>query len=296
MTTIDFGQLMKEAGEGFKPIPNGQYNAEIAKAEAVTSSTGKPMLKTQARIIGGPHEGRIVFDNIVITAGNPNALSFFFRDMAALGLDAAYFAANPPFEQVAAALVGRQCIIDVGTKQYQGSDRNEIKSYKAATGGQIGVPAAAPVAGFGPGVAPPQATPAPVAPAPVAPAPVAPAPVAPAPVAPVAPAPVAPVAPAPVVVPPPAVIAPPAAVAAPAPPPVAAPPVPEPAPPVPAPVAEVPPPAPVAPPPAPVAEVVAPAPVAPPPAVAEAAAVVAPVAEAAPVAPAPAAVAGEEPF
>jgi hypothetical protein len=279
MTTIDFGQLMKDAGEGFKPIAPGQYNAEVAKCEAVTSGTGKPMLKVQMRIIGGPSEGRIVFDNIVITAGNPNALMFFFRDMAALGLDAAYFAQNPPFEQVAAALLGRPCMINVGIKQYQGTDRNEVKNYAPISGGQVGVPVAA-APQFGPGQVP-QAAPAPVVAAP-APAPVpqvaAPAPVAPAPApvpAPVAPAPVAPPVPA-AVIPPPAVIAPPAPVAAPVAPPVAAPPVPEaavPAP-VPAPVVEAPVPPPV---PAPVAEV-------------------APVAEA-PAAPAPAyTTAEEEPF
>lgn len=269
MTTIDFGQLMKEAGEGFKPIPNGPYTAEVAKCEAVTASTGKPMLKVQWRILGGPHEGRIVFDNIVLTAGNPNALAFFFRDMATLGLDSTYFAQNPPFDQVAAALMGRTATIEVGTKQYKGQDRNEVNGYKPSAGGQIGIPVAA-APGFGPGqvpqaapvveqqvIAPAQVAPVQsiVPPAPVAPAPVAPAPVAPAPAA---------------IIPPPAAVAPPQApVAAPVPPPVAAPPVPEPAPPVPAPVAEVAPPAPVAEPapvaaPAPVAEVAPPVAVPPP--------------------------------
>jgi hypothetical protein len=239
MTTIDFQQLMKDAGEGFQPVPTGPYNAEVAKAEAVMSSTNKPMIKVQLRIIGGPNEGRLLFDQFVITAGNPNALSFFFEHMAAFGLDRAWFAQNPPLETVAATLMGRQVMVAVGIKQFKGADRNEVQSYKPITGGQIGgMTPANP--GFGPSAVPPQAAPpqaAPVAPAPVAPAPVPVAPVAPAP-APVAPAPVAPI----VVTPPPAAVPPP--VAAPIPPsPVAAPaPVAAPLPtapaPAPAPVAE----------------------------------------------------------
>jgi hypothetical protein len=261
MTSIDFNQLMKDAGEGFQPVPSGPYNAEVAKAEAVTSSTGKPMIKVQLRVIGGPHEGRLLFDQFVITAGNPNALSFFFEHMAAFGLDRSWFAQNPPMETVAATLMGRQVMVSVGIKQFKGTDRNEVQSYRPMTGGQIGGVAQA---GFGPGAVPPQAVPQVAAPAAVAapaPAPV-PAPVAPAP-APVAPVPVAP-APAPV----PPVAAPVPPVAAPVPP-VAAP-VPAPVPPV----AVVPPPAAVA---APVPPVAAPVPEAP----------VAPVAAEVPAAPVP---------
>lgn len=245
MTSIDFGQLMKEAGEGFQPVPSGPYNVQLVKAEAVTSGTGKPMIKVRLQIIGGPHDGRQLFDQFVITAGNPTALSFFFEHMAAFGLDRSFFASNPPLDSVAATLIGRQALVSVGIKQYKGADRNEVQSYNAIAGGQVGGIGPSAAVGPGPAAMVPQATP----PAVVAPAPVAPV------AAPVAPAP-APAAPA--VAPPPAAIVPPpvAPVAAPVPPQVAAP-VPEQQ--VPAPVAPVPePPAAVTPPQAP-----APAPAAP---------------------------------
>jgi hypothetical protein len=241
---------MKEAGEGFQPVPSGPYNVQVSKAEATTSSTSKPMIKVQLRIVGGPHDGRLLFDQYVITAGNPNALSFFFEHMAAFGLDRTYFASNPPLEQVAAALMGRQVAVSVGIKPFKGSDRNEVQAYSPITGGQIGVAA---TAGFGPGAGIPQAAPVPQVAPPVAPVLVPQAPVvapAPAPAAMVwvidsgtgqpmqvpagAPTPVP--SQTPTVVPPPAAIAPQAPVAPPAP------------------VAQIPPPAPVAPP-APVQEV-----------------------------------------
>lgn len=237
MTTIDFGKLMQDAGEGFQPVPSGPYNVQVVKSTAVTSSTNKPMIKVQLQIMGGPHDGRRLFDQFVITADNPNALSFFFEHMAAFGLDRAWFAQNPSMEVVASTLMNRQAMVSVGVKEFKGSDRNEVQAYRPISGGQIGAPSGVPT--FGPGaVAQPAVAPQPVAPpvaAPVAPvaAPVAPpvapvaAPIAPvqapiAPVAPVAPVappaaiapPVAPVAP---VIPPPAAVAPPAPVAAPAP-------------------------------------------------------------------------------
>ena len=65
MTTIDFNQLMTDAGEGFQPVPNGPYNVEVSKSEATTTSeaTGrKPMIRVNLRIVDGPHAGRILFD------------------------------------------------------------------------------------------------------------------------------------------------------------------------------------------------------------------------------------------
>lgn len=185
MTTIDFNALMGEAGDSFQPIPDGPYHVEVSKAEAVTTSTGKPMIRVQLRIIGGPHASRIVFDQFVLTAGNPNALSFFFEHMAAFGLDRSFFSQNPPMETVAVSLLNRQALITVATRtdgQYAG--RNEVKAYRPPPMGQMaaGAPATN-VINF------PQASVAPPAPVmPVAP-PQVPAPPVPAPVAPPAPIP-----------------------------------------------------------------------------------------------------------
>ncbi|MCA1806348.1 MAG: DUF669 domain-containing protein [Actinobacteria bacterium] len=145
MTSIDFNALMQEAGEGFQPVPPGPYTIQVHKTEATTSSTQKPMIRAQLRIMGGPHDGRILFDQYTLTAGNPNALGFFFDTMAALGLDRQYFAANPPMQTVAQALLGRQANVQVAMKVYQGIDRNDVKSYRPVQGGMP--PAQVPVAG-----------------------------------------------------------------------------------------------------------------------------------------------------
>lgn len=166
MTTIDFNALMEEAGEGFQPIPPGPYTVEVCKAELTTSSTQKPMIRAQLKILGGPHNGRIVFDQYTLSAGNPRALGFYFDTMAALGLNREYFASNPSMEAVAQTLLGRQCNVQVSMKQYQGVDRNEVKNYRPVQGGapvaqasMVGVPQMGGAMPMAPGQGVPQMAP-----------------------------------------------------------------------------------------------------------------------------------------
>ena len=138
MTTIDFNKLMADAGEGFQPVPPGPYHVEVSKSEATQSSTRKPQLKLQYRILDGAHAGRILFDTETISAENADSLRFFFDHMAALGLDRAYFAANPPMPSVAAALMGRRALVNVGIRNdnTQWSGRNQITGVNSPPMGQ----------------------------------------------------------------------------------------------------------------------------------------------------------------
>lgn len=136
---IDWASLSKQAAAAFDPVPAGDYNATITECTATTASTGKPMLKAKFRINGGPHDGRIVFNNFTITADNPNAMGFFFRHMKALGLDADFFATSPSMPKVADAMAGRPATITVGIRQYQGQDQNELKTIKPGGSGPVGL-------------------------------------------------------------------------------------------------------------------------------------------------------------
>jgi len=186
MAGINWKDLQQAAGDAaFTPVPNGVYDTFVDTAEATQSSTGKDMIKVQFKIQNGPHEGRRVFNQFVISPDSANALAFFFRHMAALGLDEAFFAANPPLDHVAATLVGRTCRIKIGTREYQGQDRNEVQSVlppldgtaTVASPAPTSMPVVPPSAGAPsmPTVTQPAPPPAPpvaaAAPAPTAPAP-----------------------------------------------------------------------------------------------------------------------------
>ena len=136
---VNFNDLLKAADDaGFSVVPANDYDAEVATAEAKTTSSGKNQIAVRFKITSGPQAGKSVFNNFVISPDNANALGFFFRHMAAMGLEREYFAANPPLAQAAAALVGRKVTITVSVEQWNGQDRNRVNAVKKA-GGVTGV-------------------------------------------------------------------------------------------------------------------------------------------------------------
>jgi hypothetical protein len=141
MAQANFADLLKAAQDaGFSNCPPGTYDVQVVKAEAKTTASGKDMLVVTYQIVGGPHGGRKVPNNFVISPENANALGFFFRHMAAMGLDTQFFAANPSPQQVASALVGRNCRIEVGTRTWNGEEREDVKKVMAPTTGAAGAP------------------------------------------------------------------------------------------------------------------------------------------------------------
>jgi hypothetical protein len=147
LTTIDFGKALADAkSASFEAMPKGDYNIEVVQADATTASTGRPMIKTKMKVIDGPYQNRPVMTQFVLSIDNPNALSMFFRNMRAFGIEESFFAqmgGNGSLEPVAAALVGRRAQVTLGIRQWQGEDRNEvsgIKKYTGAPGTVTGVP------------------------------------------------------------------------------------------------------------------------------------------------------------
>lgn len=133
MAHASFSDLLKAAEDaGFSNCPPGTYDVRVVEGVAKTTSAGKDMLVVKFEIIGGPHGGRKVPNNFVISPENANALAFFFRHMRALGLDSAYFSQNPSPQKVAADLVGRTCRIEVGTRVWNGEEREDVKKIMPA--------------------------------------------------------------------------------------------------------------------------------------------------------------------
>lgn len=197
MPTIDFGKAIQDArGASFEALPIGDYDVEVAKAEAVTSQNGKPMVKTTFKVVSGPYEKRPIINQFVLSLENPQATAIFFRHMKAFGLTEEWFASLgqvQSLEPVASALLGRRARLSLGHREWQGETRNEVKAVKPYTGapGSFGAGPAGP-APTGPGAftggpTPPAAAPQPAPVAAPAP-PVAPSPPVPTPVAAPAPA------------------------------------------------------------------------------------------------------------
>lgn len=124
---LNFGEAIKRAkNASFDPLPEGTYDVICIEATPTESSTNKPMIRLKYQVESGPNAGSKVFNQQVFSADNDAALAIFFRYMAFHGLDEAFFSANPPWEQVAAALVHRRVRLVLGIRQWQGQDRNEV--------------------------------------------------------------------------------------------------------------------------------------------------------------------------
>jgi hypothetical protein len=158
VATFDFNTLMETAkSASFEALPDGPYDAECISADAVTSTTGKPMIKCKFEVIAGPHAKRKFFNQFVLSTDNEVALAMFFRHMKAFGLDENFFKAvgSGGLGPVAQTMVGRRARFDLGHREWNGENRNEVKSVKPITGGVStgGLPgAAAPVAPGLPGL------------------------------------------------------------------------------------------------------------------------------------------------
>lgn len=141
MASVPFSDLLKASEDaGFTNCPPGEYDVRVVEASTKTTGGGKDMIIAKFEILTGPHAGRKVSNNFVISPENANALGFFFRHMRAMGLGGDFFAQNPSVEQVAASLIGKTCRIEVGTRHWNGEDREDVKKIMPPTAG-IGTPA-----------------------------------------------------------------------------------------------------------------------------------------------------------
>lgn len=150
--SLNWGDLVKDASSGgggnFEPLPAGDYDIKVVEATAAQSSSGKTMFKLKTEVQGGPYNGRLLWDNLVISPENANALGFFFRKMTALGLGAQFFEQNPSNAQIEQALQHRTARAKVIVRQYNGNPSNNIDTYYPAQ--STGTPSFAPQAPQGP--------------------------------------------------------------------------------------------------------------------------------------------------
>ena len=178
---VNWSDLRKQADDATKPVPNDWYEVVVEKAERKPASTGAEMVAAQFKIETGPQAGKTLFTNFVFTPDKAFALNIFFRNMEALGVDGNFFTqaqqqglnVEATMTAIASAIVGRRARVEVGTRVWQGQERNEVKNMAASTTGPGGTPggAQAPVTlGAGP-VGGPPVPPASVPSAPAVPTP-----------------------------------------------------------------------------------------------------------------------------
>jgi hypothetical protein len=155
----DWGQMHKDATTALE----GEFPLVIVEAIAGKTNAGdKDMIKFKAKVESGPYVDRPIWGQFVISPESPVAMRILFSHLASLGMDSAFFAKNPraTTEQLAQALVNRRAIGVIGSRQWNGQDREEIQQWKPALGGSGGSTSLGTLGGFNGGVGTPSATPA----------------------------------------------------------------------------------------------------------------------------------------
>ena len=161
MAEVSWGELASQAEDALTPIPSGEYDAVVTKAEIKYASTGKKMFSISAKVTSGPHVNRIFWNNFTVSPDNPNAMLVFFRQMSVFGLPIEFFKALPPDGSgdgaIPQALLGKPFKARLSIRSWQGTDSNQLDAVLPPSAG-----VAAPQVAVGP--QPAQAQPAVVQP------------------------------------------------------------------------------------------------------------------------------------
>lgn len=132
MTTKTWAELAKFADDATKPIDDGTYPIKVSKSEAVSASTGAPMIKLVVDIQGeqGDATGKKIWTQVVLTVDNGFALRRWFTFLEAFGITQAWLSeTDATMDMIAMALVGRFAQGKVFTEPYKGQNRNKIEEW-----------------------------------------------------------------------------------------------------------------------------------------------------------------------
>jgi len=142
--SVNWAAMLDESADAFELVPVGKYTVQVDSAEATTSSTGKLMYKIKMSVTSGKHTGATLYNNVVLTPDNKKAMAMFFRNMDALGVSAQFLRGQPTPtpDQVAGKMIGTTLQVEVEHREWQGVNREEVKSMTKLQGAAGGLPSA----------------------------------------------------------------------------------------------------------------------------------------------------------
>lgn len=131
MASINWNQYLAaaeaagESADEFTPLPAGSYEVKVLEAAATKTKNGKDMFKVTFVVEGGPHAGRRLWSNLVISPESPKAMAIVMRQLTALGART-LMESGGSNEQIAAGLKDQLATVKVSVGEYQGKPKNEV--------------------------------------------------------------------------------------------------------------------------------------------------------------------------
>ncbi len=128
MVTFNFDKKESETDRDFSLIPDGIYDARIEDIEERTARSGNRYKRLTFRLFGDRAEKekvarRMVWDNLVLI------------EQVEWKIQNLLYACSLPYEGTVtlsdswSELIGKELKIGIGTTEYQGQKRNEVKNY-----------------------------------------------------------------------------------------------------------------------------------------------------------------------
>jgi hypothetical protein len=113
----------------FEPLPDGEYEFLVIESRFQFSRNGKKMWVITGEVQDGPYQRRRVWNNIVLSDDNPDAMRFFFDNMKKMGISKDFFRGHPSNSEVEKALLGRRFRATIGKRVWEGKTSNEIRKF-----------------------------------------------------------------------------------------------------------------------------------------------------------------------
>lgn len=123
---MQFSEILAIADDASFVHPEGKkVAAKVHTAVGKIAQSGNPMVVATFIITGGPHagKGQPIRNNFVLHT------DFARQQLGNLGItyaDYAQYEALEAAEKMAAAIVGKPCLVDVGTEVYNDKKRNKV--------------------------------------------------------------------------------------------------------------------------------------------------------------------------
>lgn len=139
-------QQAKDSGAAtsYDPLPEGEYNFVVEKAEATNSKKGDPQLVLTLKVTDeGEHKNRKLWHRMTFIPGNGVGLAINFRQIDTLG-GTPILEQGGSLAQVAGFLTGKTGLARVIQKEWNDKLQNEVKDIKKGTVAITGVNAIGP--------------------------------------------------------------------------------------------------------------------------------------------------------
>jgi hypothetical protein len=113
----------------FEALPAGEYRAVISDSERKKTKDGESeLLQVKLQIIEGPFKNRTIIDRFNLWNKNPAATTIAQQQFKKV-----CEAVNIPKPADSSSLHMKPLMIKLAVKEYNGSNQNEVKGYKAVT-------------------------------------------------------------------------------------------------------------------------------------------------------------------